>query len=136
MHCAVTAHLLDNDQRKSSMRMPLTIADRICRLWGTDGGNVPSSRRIMENCDRALCAFGIFYENGGKMVPGLANRNGHRNHAQGRNRAEWGGLRIKNVLVEEVDWWLHPGAVHIEDKRTLEIISNPEHDANSLDDED
>ena len=41
----------------------------------------------MQDCKKALRAFGIMYENNGGMVPGLANMNGHRNMAKGRNTA-------------------------------------------------
>ena len=109
LHCAITAHLPDDDPRKFSMGTPNTIVRGIERLWGT-GGNVPSSRRIIQDCDKALIAFGIVFRAGGKMVPGLANRSGHRNHAAGRNQAGWGGVRVKNLLVEEVGRWLHPEA--------------------------
>ena len=98
LHCALTAHLNDEDDRKFSMRTPLTIVDGIRRLWGAQGGNVPSSKRIMEDCDRALRAFGEVYAHGGKMVPGLASRNGHRNHIAGRNTDGWGGAARKKCV--------------------------------------
>ena len=47
LHCAITAHLSDEDPRKFSMAPPSRIVSRIERLYGNDGGNVPSSRRIM-----------------------------------------------------------------------------------------
>ena len=124
LHCALTVHLDDNDERKFSMRTPLTIVNGIRRLWGNEGGNVPSSKRIMEDCERALRAFGIVYEHGGRMVPGLANRNGHRNHIAGRNREGWGGLRVKNLLVEETTRWLHPDAISSKNERTEEVLLN------------
>ena len=89
LHCAVTAHLPDNDPRKFSMRTPKTIQSGIQRICGEVAG-VPSSCRIMDDCDRALAAFGIVHRAGGKMVPQLANRSGHRNHAAGRNSTGWG----------------------------------------------
>ena len=123
LHCAITAYLDDNDERKFSMRTPLTIVQGIRRLWG-EGGNVPSSERIMQDCDRALRAFSEVFEHGGAMVPGLANRNGHRNHAAGRNTAGWGGLRVKNLLVEEVDRWLHHHAISAKAERTGSVLMN------------
>ena len=57
------------------------------------------------------------------MVPGLANRNGHRNIAAGRNTSGWGGLRIKNLLVAEQNRWLHPDAVSVKNSRTVEILT-------------
>ena len=123
LHCAITAYLNDDDERKFSMRTPLTIVEGIRRLWGQEG-NVPSSRRIIQDCDRALRAFGEVYAHGGKMVPGLASRNGHRNHAAGRNTAGWGGVRVKNLLVEEVDRWLHHHAISAKAERTESVLLN------------
>ena len=57
------------------------------------------------------------------MVPGLANRNGHRNIAAGRNTSGWGGLRIKNLLVAEQNRLLHPDAVSVKNSRTVEILT-------------
>ena len=68
LHCAVTAHLPDDDNRKFSMQIPKTIQAGIQKIWGEVEG-VPCRRRICEDCDRALAAFGIVYQAGGKMVP-------------------------------------------------------------------
>ena len=40
LHCAITAHLPDDDPRKFSMRTPKTIVWGILRLWGAEGGLV------------------------------------------------------------------------------------------------
>ena len=121
LHCAITAHLPDDDPRKISMGTPNTIVRGIERLWGT-GGNVPSSERIMGDYNKALIAFGIVFRAGGKMVPGLANRSGHRNHAAGRNQYGWGGVRVKNLLLEEVGRWLQHRAEEAKAERTEELI--------------
>ena len=65
----------------------------------------------MQDCNKALRAFGILYELNGGMIPGLANRRGHRNVAEGRNTAGWGGIRVKKLLIAEVVRWLHADAV-------------------------
>ena len=122
LHCAITAHLPDDDPRKFSFSTPSTIVSGIRRIYGNDGGNVPSSRRIIEDCKKALNAFQVVYEHGGAMVPGLANRNGHRNLAEGRNTAGWGGVQIKNLLVHEIGRWLHADAISTKNSRTLEIL--------------
>ena len=57
------------------------------------------------------------------MVLGLSNRNGNRNLAAGRNTSGWGGLRIKNLLVAELNRWLHPDAVSVKNSRTVEILT-------------
>ena len=58
LHCAVTAHLPDDDPRKFSMRTPKTIQAGIQKIWGEVEG-VPYSCRICKDCNRALAAFGI-----------------------------------------------------------------------------
>ena len=102
LHCAITAHLPEDDKRKFSFLTPSKIVAGIERIYVNNGGNVPSSHRIIHDCRKALSAFASVYKHGGKMVPGLANRNGHRNLAKGRNTAGWGGIRVKNLFVEEV----------------------------------
>ena len=101
LHCAITAHLPNDDLRKFIMATPGTIVEYMCRILGAEG-NVPNSERICHNCENALIAFGVVYRNGENMVPELSNRVGRRNHAVGRNNTGWGGLRVKNLLVVEV----------------------------------
>ena len=72
LHCAITAHLPDADSRKFSMRTPKTIVEGIDKIWGAEG-DIPNSKRIMHDCDKALNAFGVVYRAGGYMVPELAN---------------------------------------------------------------
>ena len=84
-----------------------TIVEGILKIWGAEE-DVPNSRRIIQDCDKALDTYGSVYCAGGKMVPQLANRSGHHNHAAGRNRMGWGGVRVENVLVEEIGRWLNP----------------------------
>ena len=70
------------------------------------------------------------------MVPALANRNGHRNVAAGRNTAGWGGVRIKNLLIAEVRRWLHADAVSAKNSRTTEIIVQLAEECNNPSDEE
>ena len=44
LHCAVSAHLPDDDSRKFSMRTPNTIVEAIGKIWGEAEGNVPKSK--------------------------------------------------------------------------------------------
>ena len=38
--------------------------------------------------------------------------NKRRRHTRiGKNRDSWGGVRVKNILVEEIGRWLHLGAL-------------------------
>ena len=78
-----------------------SIVSGINRIYGNEHGNVPSSTRIVQDCRKAIRPFHAVYMHGGGMVPGLANRNGHRNYTVGRNTSGWGGLRIKNLSFEE-----------------------------------
>ena len=41
-------------------------------------GVVPSSRRIVQDCNHILTSAVAIVEAGGKIIPGLVNRNGHR----------------------------------------------------------
>ena len=123
LHCAITAYLPDDDERKFSFATPLTIVSGIRRIYNDPTcSNVPCSKRIVQDCEKALTAFGAVYEHRGAMVPGLANRNGHRNIAAGRNTAGWGGVRVKNLLVSEVNRWLHADAVSAKNSRTADVI--------------
>ena len=84
LHCAITAHLDSTDDRKFSIATPNTIVKGIMRIYGSEG-NVPESSRIIQDCDKAIYAFGKVYEAGGRMVRELASRSGHHNHAAWRN---------------------------------------------------
>ena len=70
------------------------------------------------------------------MVPGLANRNGHRNLAAGRNTDGWGGARIKNLLVAEIGRWLHADALSAKNSRTTDLIVQLANEYDNLSDEE
>ena len=123
LHYTITDHLDKDNERKFSMATPKMIAKGIQQLSGHDG-NVPSSRRIMQDCDLALHAFRVVYRAGGKMIPGLANQSGHRNHTEGRNKEGLYGVRVKNVLREEVRRWLHLHTQEANAERTAELIES------------
>ena len=122
LHCAITSHLADNDARKFSISTPKGIQSVIRRIYDPITGNVPSSRRIVQDCDKALRAFYTVFQHGGKMVPELANRMGYRNVAAGRNGEGWGGVRVKNVLNQEVGRWLHDDASIVKSERTAKVL--------------
>ena len=44
---------------------------------------------VVQDINRTFDAHKIVYEAEGKIVPGLANRNGHRNKKEGN--LKWGG---------------------------------------------
>jgi hypothetical protein len=51
------------------------------------------------------------------MVPGLANRNGHRNRKEGNLKL--GGKRVKSFEAEEETWLEAEAKTVIEDKKIL-----------------
>lgn len=88
LHCALTAHMPDNDPHKFSFATPSTIVSGIKCIIGNNGGNVPSYLRLFKTATR-LYVYLVLYTSIRGMVPGLVNRNGHRNLAEQRNTAGW-----------------------------------------------
>ena len=71
-HCAVTAHLDDEDVGKFSKKTPNIISRGIKRIWDiAPPQGIPSSKRIVEDVERALEAMRRVEEEGGKIVPKL-----------------------------------------------------------------
>ena len=81
-HCAVTAHLPDYDARKYSLSTPLRIVRGIKKIW-EDPVGAPNSKRVIQDVYLTFESHRIVYEASSKMVPILANRNGHRNKKRG-----------------------------------------------------
>ena len=54
------------------------------------------------------------------IVPGLADRNGHRYTSEGTG--SWGGLPQKNYVLEE-GRWINPSISEIKNDRQLKIVS-------------
>lgn len=79
MHVLLTSHLPRDDCRKFSKATPKEITRAISRLCHPTTGVVPKSHRIIEDTNRVLYCLGKIVEAGGAVVPGLVNRNGHRN---------------------------------------------------------
>ena len=111
-HCALSYDLPMDHVSKFSTKTPKWISKGIRRLVDlvdvedkTMEAGVPSSERIIEDCHRALKAMEIVYQNGGKIVAGLANRNGQRYSKEGT--ACRGGKRPAKA-VPVCDRWLHP----------------------------
>ena len=96
LHCAITAHLTDDNKRKFSFATPLTIVSGICCMYNEPNfSNVPCSRCIVLDYEKTLSVFGVVCEHRGTMVPGLANSNEHKNVAAGRNMVGYGRARVK-----------------------------------------
>ena len=91
-----------------------TYSRRNKKIWENPFG-VPSSTRIIQDVYLAFKAHKIIYENEGRIVPGLANRAGHRYSREGTT-GNWGGPRTKNYdILDEV--WLEPNARNAWEKR-------------------
>ena len=120
-HCAVTAHLPIDDERKFSNSTPKLISRGVKRLVEghlPDEG-VPSSDRIMHDCDQALNAMRIVCEHNGAIVQGLANRNGHRYSSRGTRKQ--GGAKVKVEVLDKCKW-LHPTVEKVKNDKQKEII--------------
>jgi hypothetical protein len=78
-HVMLTAHLPADDPRKFRKDTPKEISRAIMRLCHPTDGVVPNSRRIVEDIKRVLISLEKIVEAGGAIVPGIVNRNGHRN---------------------------------------------------------
>ena len=63
-HCVLTRRLPKNDPRKFSMATPKLISRGIHRLWdpGVGEAGAPSSKRVIEDCDRAWSAMFTVYQ--------------------------------------------------------------------------
>ena len=102
LHCAITNHLADTNPRKFAISAPKGIQSAILRIYNPITGIVPSSRRIVQDCDKTLRTFYTVFQHGGRMLPELANRTGRRNVAASMNGRGWDSRRVKNVLSVEV----------------------------------
>ena len=95
LYCGIIANSPDEYPHKFSLNTPNTIVSGIRRLYGNECGNVPSLRRIIQDCNKALHAFSVVYEHGGRMVPEFSNINGHRNISAGRIGLDGEGYVLK-----------------------------------------
>lgn len=76
----------------------------------------------MQYYDKALVSFGVVHEADRKMVPELENCICHRKHIAGSNTDGWGGVKIKNLLVDEIGRWLHRKALVVKTQMTAKLI--------------
>ena len=79
---------------------------------------MPSSKRIKEDVVKALSAMRKVEEEGGKIVPKLVARSGHRYRKEGRMEGH-GGKRV-NKIKQLKDKWLHHLAADAKSKREEE----------------
>ena len=78
MHVMMTAHLDNDDPLKFSKATPKEISKAILKIYNPKTGVTPSSKQIIQDVKRVLTSIKTIVEAGGKVVPGLVNRNGHR----------------------------------------------------------
>jgi hypothetical protein len=78
MHVMMTAHLKNDDPLKFSKATPREISKAILKICDPENGVTPSSKRIIQDVKKVLNSIKTIVEAGGKVVPGLVNRNGHR----------------------------------------------------------
>ena len=79
LNVAATWSLEKNDKLKFSLATLKEVTRSFLRIWNPANGIAPSSRRILEDVKRVLKSLSTIVEAKGKIVPGLVNRNGHRN---------------------------------------------------------
>ena len=82
---------------------------------------VPTRKRISQDCNLAITNMGIVYHNEGKMVPGLADRNGWRVDKEGTMK--WGGVRIKKDAHGDSPW-LHPLAAEALSEKSNQMMED------------
>ena len=78
LHIGLTAHLPDTDVRKYSKSTPNRLDKAVQRLWDPERGISPRPCRIVQDIGRLPSACMQIVEHGGGVVPGLAERTGHR----------------------------------------------------------
>ena len=103
------------------MRTPGTISKGIKRLveGHSLGNGVPSSKRIIQDCDRALDSMRTVCKHQGSIVPGLADRNGNCYTKQGTTGLR--GKRVKNDKLQECVW-LHLLVRGVKEQKQSEIL--------------
>ena len=80
MHEACTSRLPRDDPRRFSLATPKTISKAIFTLCDPDRGVTPTPDRIKQDILKVRdVSIPAIVKHGGKIVPGLADRNGHRN---------------------------------------------------------
>ena len=105
-HVALSYWLDLNDKRRFSKCTPLSIHDSICRIWDPIHGVSPKPSRIIQDVDRVLENLFIVCEADGAVVPGICDRNGHRNKAK-VGRQYWGrNVHKKAMTLDEMG--IHP----------------------------
>jgi hypothetical protein len=91
-HVAITAHLAKENKKKFTFSTPKEVSNAYLRLVDPISGNAPSSRRIIQDCEKWVRSLKKIRQAGGKIVEGFG-RNGHRRGHEGKR----GGHREKKA---------------------------------------
>ena len=98
MHVLLTSHLENENPLKFRKDNPGQISKAIIKLYHPETGVVPNSKRIVEDCERIVKSAMTIVKAGGGIVPGLCNRNGHRNKNT-TGRKYWPRKRSDQVIA-------------------------------------
>jgi hypothetical protein len=82
-HVAITAHLAKENTNKFTFSTPREVSNAYLRLVDPISGNAPSSRRIIQDCEKWVRSLQNIRQAGGKIVEGFG-RNGHRQGHEGK----------------------------------------------------
>jgi hypothetical protein len=107
IHSLLTDVLPKEDAKKFSMATPKLGTNAYLRVLKGS----PSSKRIIQDCNKVLESMKEIYDAKGCLVEGLGDRNGVRRVMKGDTKNKNGGVRVKNLnLYDHKQYWLHPDA--------------------------
>ena len=113
-HVVLTCMLPQDDARRFSKATPKIIIKALKRLWDPETGVVPSSNRIIQDIKRLKENLLLVIEADGAVVPGVVDRNGHRNVYK-VGRKYWPRKANPRALsIEELN--LHPDCQEVVDQ--------------------
>ena len=84
----LTCYLPREDCRRFSKATPKLIKEAVERIWDPEMGVTPRSNRIIQDIQRVKENLKLVVEADGAVVPGVVDRNGHRN-SQRIGRKYW-----------------------------------------------
>ena len=95
-----TDEMYKNDPRIFSLTTPAkNVSNTYRRVWNeSEGGVGPSSKRIVQDINKAVDAIKLFAKHEGAFVPGIAQRPGDRHIVNEMKSKIWGGKRTKKEV--------------------------------------
>jgi hypothetical protein len=132
-HVLSTRHIPEDHPSKFSLSTPKRIEHAYRRLLDPDllPDGAPPAHRIKQDIERVFYCMDRIYEAGGRMVKGLAERNGLRWEATGQGH---GGARYRlndTELRALAKQWVLPEVAEVmknETKRLLELLRRNNND--------